>query len=167
MRWYHAFILFLILASITGCVQIPVCGLRPEYPKAYSSPQTVDSLQPTLRWERFPRESDLQAGILSGVGNVSNVSYDLMVWQVDQGFVLVYEQQDLPESYYKLEAPLLPSSEYLWTVRARFEMNGQVRVTDWAIQCGAFGPSGPDIPWPSRRSGYIPANYYRFKTPKR
>jgi hypothetical protein len=47
-----------------------------------------------------------------------------------------------------LETPLEPSSLYFWTVRARFELGGQVKVTDWGVS---------RVPHPS---------YYRFKTRK-
>ena len=59
-----------------------------------------------------------------------------------------------------LETPLEPSSLYFWTVRARFELGGQVKVTDWGVL--KIGP--PELHDPALARVPHPS-YYRFKTP--
>ena len=128
----------------------------------YFGEVALDSLQPALEWEAFPGlgfpEVDTE-GVLS---RIRRVSYDLRVWRADNNDLpddLVYLRHALPTPQHKLEEPLEPSTKYFWTVRARFELDGQTRVTPWAVN--------------RRRKGYSPDHldrvtnpfYYRFETP--
>jgi hypothetical protein len=145
------------------------CMLSPVYPQwefGYFKGQPkyvlVDSLQPTFEWESFPRDID----IIGGSNRISNVTYDLKIWNVEDDFPveLIYRRQGLSQSSHKIEEPLMPSSKYFWTVRARFELDNQPRAT----KCGYS-----QLPFSSRRGlrvdpcdlNYIPTpNYYRFMT---
>jgi hypothetical protein len=142
----------------------------------------VDSVQPTLRWERFPRDHDL-------IGNrgqqleITDVRYDIRVFDTasaPRGPWLVPAQQvyaarQISEPLHKIEGVLSACSDYFWTVRARFKLDGRVRVTEWA---GAFSIAQDvnDTPWDLRRGirrGNITRNaeagsewfYYPFMTP--
>ena len=161
----------IVLALVGGCtMRLSVCGLRPEYPEVlYSLTGTqvafvwVDSLQPTLRWESFPRPQDREAdkeGILNRIGTVG---YDLRIWRAENDYPaeMVYSRQGLPNASHTIEDPLEPSAKYFWTIRARFEIEGHPRVAEWGLS---------EHPWPLGPSpcklGRIPIpNYYRFKTP--
>ncbi len=71
---------------------------------------------------------------------------------------MVYSRQGLPEPGHKIEAPLEPVTEYFWSVRARFELDGQTRVTPWSAALGDPAEGPLQLPRPS---------YFRFKTPPR
>jgi hypothetical protein len=156
-----------------------VCGLRPEYPEllykipfgdvnnqGYLTFVMVDSLQPTLRWEAFPRPNDRGKDNRRLVDCVHNVTYDLKIWQVNDLFdlveiKLVYNRQRLVTPSHKIEHRLIPLTKYFWTIRARFEIDGHTRVTPWGLS---------EKPWKSGPSpcklDFIPyPNYYRFTTP--
>jgi hypothetical protein len=139
------------------------CMLLPLYPEFKSGffeigPKLieVDSLQPTLQWESFPRETDTQ----NFTNQVSNVTYDLKIWSAmdESPDVLIYEKTKLPAPYHKLQQPLNSSTHYFWTVRAQFNENGQQRVTNWSYSRspGALTCTETSIP---------NDNYYRFVTP--
>ena len=117
----------------------------------------VDSVQPTLRWERFPRDHDL----MNDEGqylNITDVQYDLRVFSTaapsSSNLNLVpaaevYEVRGLSEASHKIESGLTACSDFFWTVRARFKLDGRVRVTEWA---GAFNVAGwNEAPWNLRR----------------
>ena len=123
-------------------------------------PNHVDSLRPTLRWERFEG---------------SQVTYDLRIWESKQSRAnvgeVVYEREGLTENMHTLESPLKPSNLYTWSVRTRFVQDGKVRVTEWTqyklgittflkiISLGMFALVesflGEDWDW----------GYYQIKTP--
>jgi hypothetical protein len=92
----------------------------------------VSGLQPTLRWQRFPRESDLQAAPAE-MARVKNVSYDLVIAREHElaPAEIVYRRNGLSTPAHHLETPLAPHTGYFWTVRARFELDGRERVTEW------------------------------------
>jgi hypothetical protein len=163
-----------LLLLVSGCARpIPAAGLRP-LPLLTTSDRPlreVTSLQPTLRWEAFPRPEGLALDKAGTLARVRAPTYELRVWRVDGTYSslqekyglfefrpgdLVYARTGLAEPVHTIEAALAPETLYLWTVRARFELDGQPRVTEWAVMTGPrfFRPVEiPDI------------GYYRFKTP--
>jgi len=166
-RWLFA----IVAASCVACVRpYPVIGLRPDYPKPLD-PKAVDSLQPTLRWQRFPREADAKADVDGWLVRIRNVTYDLRVWRtVERPFPrpypaeLVYSRDGLAEPVHRVEVVLAPSTSYLWTVRARFELDGQTRVTEWSMLKGPGGRDGSTPP----RAPFVPSTaYYEFRTPRK
>jgi hypothetical protein len=101
---------------------------------------------------------------------VRNPTYELKIWRAEDyipaeeeyvpaWFVyafhaeLVYARSGLTEPVHTVETPFAPDTLYLWTIRARFELNGEPRVTEWG---GRRFPSAK-IP---------PLGYYMFKTPR-
>jgi hypothetical protein len=162
-------------------MKAPVFGLKPEYPENRIDKNEilfveVDYLHPTLRWESFPRPQDLIEDKEEMLYLMRNVTYDLKIWSAegDYPYAIIYSKQGLREPYYKLEQLLEPCSKYFWTIRARFEIESKVRVTEWGISKRgnppmiyhhmdidinsslAFGRRSPIIPNPA---------LYRFKTP--
>jgi hypothetical protein len=169
---------FLCLVGIiwvTGCASaLPVSGLRPEYPEARQKFVEVDSPQPTLRWEAFPRPQDRAADIEGVLGRIREVTYDLQIWRADESPVqsvggqqltdypseLVYFRRSLPVPWHRVEEPLEPSTKYFWAIRARFELDGLPRVTQWGV--AAPNVSDPRVVW----GPLVPSPFhYRFKTP--
>jgi len=127
---------------------------------------SVDTLQPTLKWEAFPRYTDREDGPKGLADKISDVTYDLKVWKGTEGrpLQLIYERtgaktvetwkehrvrpmrpsdyggmEEQPEitrreglAEHKMEATLEPASEYYWTVRARFKLDGKTRISPWS-----------------------------------
>lgn len=176
----HSLILLLLLMTGACTMKAPVFGLQPEYPEnriggPYRSDANeivfieVASLQPTFRWESFPRSHDLKEDKEGFLSQMKEVSYDLMIWnsENDSPGPIIYARQGLKEPFHRTENPLEWCAKYFWTVRARFISNGKVRVTEWGVsQRGDF----EKIPEPyrvlPRRLPIIPNPFlYRFKTP--
>jgi len=162
-RWLFGLAL-LCLAS--GCKDPPFTdGLRP-LPLLTSFdaiPREVDSLQPTFRWEAFPRTEDLKVDKAGRLAAARNTTYELRIWREEEDTPffpaeLVYARSGLTEPVHTVETPFASDTRYLWTIRARFELNGEPRVTDWG---GMF--------WPGfgRRAEIPPRGYYLFRTPVR
>ncbi len=134
---------------MVGCSHpVTGTGLKPEYPPVGGGPvfTDVDSLQPIFRWQSFPRQEDLKADHEGVLSRVTAVTYDLNILG-KKGYgpgELIYSRTGLPEPAHMVETPLEPSTRYFWTVRARFTLNGHLRVTEWGEQAGS---------------------YYRFETP--
>lgn len=162
-----------ILVMVAGCMVPPVWGLRPIYPET-SWPQEqqqvftrVPSRSFEFEWEAFPRAGDLQA-IQKSTGKststISDVTYELRVWEADTKFPetfrpwdnvaepgpLVYTREGLLMPRHKMSAPLKWRTNYFWSVRARFLLDGHPRVTSW----GVLGTPSDEA-----------VSYYRFRTP--
>jgi hypothetical protein len=162
-----------LVLLLGACAPGAVIGLRPEYPptgqlfrdSGYDFVE-VDSLQPTFRWEAFPRKQDLAADKEGVLGTLTTLTYDLQIWRAGYSFQYpaerVYATQGLAEASHRIEAPLSPGTRYSWSVRARFVVNGEPRVTEWAMyEWEDTRLRGPfDELYPSPR-------YFRFVTPAR
>jgi hypothetical protein len=160
-------LLLLPLLLLAACaVQVTFKGLKPvypEYPESYTwhygNPydlvcMEVDSLQPTLKWESFPRLRYLQGGTEKLQSRISNVTYELKV--MGTASELVYVRKGLVEPSHKIEIPLLPLTKYLWSVRSRFELDGRPKVTGWG-----------EMTIEVKAKNYLPQNFlYSFKTPE-
>ena len=92
----------------------------------------TDKLRPTFQWERFPREADLKRAP-EEMARAKNITYDLVLTRESDLFPTeaVYRREGLTENTHDLETPLMPDTRYFWTVRARFELDGRRRVTEW------------------------------------
>ncbi len=155
------------LGLVVGCagrVSVPVSGLRPHYPEPSLKFVEVDSLQPTLSWEAFPRPINLAVDKEEMRGQISNVTYDLRIWRADEESPreypaeIVYARRGLRGPWHTIEQPLMTSTLYFWSIRARFELDGQPRVTQWGVTKRSY----PGVP-PFR---HVPhPDHYRFETP--
>ncbi len=121
----------------------------------------VDSLAPELRWSGFPRDFDQGTLDQTVLNNISEVTYDLRVWDAVRGSrgSLVYERNGLKEPQHRLEEPLKPDSHYFWSVRARFSYQGRVMTTRWAL-------IRPGVSLDCNADPIPDSSYYRFRTPK-
>lgn len=157
-----------ILVMVAGCLS-PHWGLKPIYPEAsgFQDRQYVFTRVPSrsleFEWEAFPRAGDLKAIQESTGKTISDVTYELRVWEADPKFPetfrpwdnvaepgpLVYTREGLLTPRHKMSAPLKWRTKYFWSVRARFLLDGHPRVTSW----GVLGtPSAEAV------------SYYRFRT---
>jgi len=119
-------------AHWTGFLQTAF-GLAPIYPATgVIGGTTVDKLQPTLRWQGFPRATDVTAAP-EDMGRVKNVKYDLVIAREHNlaPAEVVYRREGLSDTAHTIETSLSPATRYFWTVRARFELDGRQRVTEW------------------------------------
>jgi len=92
MGFIHAAILTLSATCVlltAGCAPKPyvpyVAGLKPESPFAEQESQ-VDTLRPTLRWERFPRAKGLEELGPHADERIAAVSYEIRLWKVGKQF---------------------------------------------------------------------------------
>jgi hypothetical protein len=157
-----------MLTTLAGCTIEPkICGLKPIFPgPLYGGPLSgsntelifvpVDSLQPTLRWEPFVPSKD------SGIA-ADNIQYDLRVWSIANGCPEdeVYARDGIQKPSHRFVSALKPATNYFWSVRARFTIAGQVRVSPWTLSQYPWRP-GPD---PCKLPTIPCDNYLRFRTP--
>jgi len=116
----------------------------------------VSSLRPMLRWQAFPRPTDIAAAP-SEMARVTSVTYDLVIAREHNYAAgdVIYRRRGLPAPEHRLETPLAPNARYFWTIRARFMLDGVAHVTGW----GSTNYVARDgVTAPSRYS-------YRFRTP--
>jgi hypothetical protein len=100
----------------------------------------------------------------SPLDHINEVAYEIKIWQEERGRPgeLVYWKQNLLKPVHKVETQLKASTQYVWTVRAQFLLDGQRRLTEWGLSL---------LPWvlPRPNPRTIPhernPNYYRFQTP--
>lgn len=181
----HQIIGFLVLAlicALTGCQSPPaptvtVFGLWPEQPPLryrpynawtggnhYEWPQ-LDSTQPELRWEAFPRPGDLAADTNGCFAQFKSVAYDLRIWrgisERQLAGELVYARDALPKPCHRVEKFLPANSWYFWSVRARFDLIGQTRVSEWSL---IMSPApAPDSTAQRDGPNYPDARFFRFR----
>jgi hypothetical protein len=101
---------------------------------------SVQTLQPTLSWDEFPSRSGKRqdAAVRS---SVSSVTYEIRLWKdkgefyQHPGSAPAYERKGLMQTSHLIEEPLEPSTVYAWTVRARFVVDGQTRLSSWEWTC--------------------------------
>jgi hypothetical protein len=185
-----------------GVVRGNTCGLRPVSPSPIyrfgpyeSGHPRVDSLTPDLVWESFPSKADVEDDTGHILARVSDIRYDLRVWKDVHGGPgdVVYERTGLQltsrdgQVDHLVDTPLAPGTRYLWSVRARFRLDGAERVTRWAydveidmqaVPLGYFGrhPFPPGcMEDPYRQSCAMrhacvddsipPMHYFGFSTP--
>jgi len=161
----------LAFLSLVACARpLEVAGLRPLSPEPYNLAPRLESLQPELRWESFPRPIDLDADRGGWVSRVQHVTYDLRIWRGvgdHSGYQdiypdeLVYARTALAMPEHTVETALASGTQYLWSVRARFELDGQLRVTPW----GVLRLPRQTLVDDSRSMSVPPRGYYRFVTP--
>jgi hypothetical protein len=174
----------------SGCAKPhPAEGLRPLplLTGRDSLTRHVQSLRPLLQWEPFPRPADMTADRSGSLGRAQNVTYEVRVWRAESPAAglcilfppeyasdavgkgpcvfpgeLVYARRRLTSPFHEIESPLVPATVYLWAVRARFELDGQPRVTQWSV----LTAKGRNQLLPEQRAGTLPSlGYYPFKTP--
>lgn len=155
----------LVITPSLGCAPTAVTGLRPTEPRAeWARSVSVETRRPDFRWDVFPTAADRDAD--SGIRRADNVRYDFRVWQADgdTGYPtrLVYRRDGLVEPGHHLEADLEPATWYVWSVRARFDLDGRPRVTPWSV---LMPPGGRGVFDPVRAAAVPEVSYYRFKTP--
>jgi len=80
---------------------------------------------------------------------VRNAIYDLLVTREENGapVEIVDRGERVPEPRRTLETSLVPNARYFWTVRARFDIDGRARMTEWSTtDCcrGALPPAPSD-----------------------
>lgn len=84
----------------------------------------IKEQQPIFRWESFPWTFDQVSQ-----ERFSDIVYDLEIYEF--GGSLVYARRGLKETKHQVEDVLKRDTKYVWTVRARFKLDGKTRVTEW------------------------------------
>jgi hypothetical protein len=123
-----------------GCGRLGIAGLRPldRMPALPASREStrVDLKAPVLRWESFPRTRDEAVFGPGARQRISDVTYDLRLWRettsaadLTQGATDPPVATGLREPRYAIGK--LEPGRYHWTVRTRFRLDGQPRVSQW------------------------------------
>lgn len=105
----------------------------------------VDTLAPVLTWATFPsaemKESD------AALDRATSVSYDVRIWRASDidPPALVYERWGLPSSTHRVEEELRPATGYLWSVRARYVVDGQPRAIRWSASELPYHHPSPEL----------------------
>lgn len=172
-HWWVGAVIAWLLAGC-GTVSHPLqssVGLRPIPPWHINEYERyVDSLQPTLQWEAFPRQGDFKPDKAGRSPLISNVTYDLRIWTrilVSGPNIYklvggpVYTRTGLTAPNHRVEVPLTPHTDFLWMVRAWFDLNGRRRVTEWSVR---HPPSSEDDDTRRGWNRYL-FNCYSFRTP--
>jgi hypothetical protein len=175
------FLIAIVTVSLMGCLPLtPTFGLRPYYPENRCVGDkiqfdSVDSLQPVLRWETYPPKAMQPAA--EQMGRIHDVTYDLNIWRSENESPssIIYSRRGLPEAQHKMEEALQPCEGYFWTVRARFRVDGKERVSEWGVSARPwvwrdpsklYGPTSVSYDEMVRMSPVVPhPNLYRFETP--
>ncbi len=160
----------------------PYYTLAPVYPEptqgwipgSYRPTQLSGDMNPTFRWQAFPRPIDL-ATVGGQDTRFANVRYDLRIFSVERRkesfgntlhcflskglgcddtplFALgaeIYRRDGLSVAEHRIETPLTPCAYYAWTVRARFTLDDRPRSTEWTSNY-MFAP------WKVRRGLLMP-----------
>lgn len=170
IKWQ--WLLGLVLLFAAGGCGFHAVGLHPLSIRTVGCEETwcmglTDSLQPTLRWEAFPRLGDLKADKAGRLATVRNPAYELRIWRAEGYFPaeLVYTRTGLTEPVHTVETVLASDTLYLWTIRARFELSGESRVTEW----GHWENDGRAVylHYPVVSRQHLPSGYPWFRTPPR
>jgi hypothetical protein len=115
---------------------------RPRYgSRGAFTPITADSNRPSLEWERFPR-GYAWAPETADAARISGVTYEVRLYNALRRYVsggpvflsperVIYERAGLAQPAHQPETELEPCHVYFWSARARFELDGRVRVTPW------------------------------------
>jgi hypothetical protein len=144
-----------------------VAGLQPRSPGIALDDATsfvvTNDARPVFEWEALSalHDRDRDNG---WIARTKNVTYDLVVYRArrDAPAEVVCSHTGLPGPSHQMSEPLLARTRYFWTVRARFELDGQVRVTDWSV----LDPQNVYPYGPVSRLPLVPNEFYfRFETP--
>ena len=149
-------------------VRISIRVFKTPYIAGHLDPVNVGSTTPLLAWEKLP--STVHAELFEGASpRARNIRYDVQVFdagpflpdtiaapRVPQDTIaarrVVRRHADLTVPEVRVEETLTPCTYYFWTVRARFELDGRQRSTEWS---GAYHAlHGDDDPRWDRRSSW-------------
>lgn len=134
----------------------------------------IETTQPEFRWVSL-EEMLAALGKSELITQVSDLAYEFRLYSAaDAGIGLVpgqllLEHTNIVQPLLHLPAPLESCQSYFWTVRARFQLGGFPRRTEWTSLHNASG--GIIAPWRFRRgervlNGFNPAlTYAAFATP--
>ncbi len=116
----------------------------------------VEKLQPQFQWEAFPRPGDI-AEAPDEMSKVVGVTYDLIVASEENlaPAEVVYWKTGLISPEHTISISLQPEKRYFWTVRARFNLDGRSRITEWS-----------STNYFAREKITVPSHFsFRFRTP--
>ncbi len=138
-----------VLAGVVaaGCA-VPQNGLRAEGGRGETRVSSADRM---LRWEAFPRERDASVFGKDQQRRIANVRYELRVWRnparghahatggtIEEPLTLT----GLRSPEWRVPLEFEAGVEHRWAARARFELDGRTRVTQWTGL--GYGPVAPE-----------------------
>lgn len=91
-----------------------------------------------LSWEEFPSARILEGSSVSAA-DISDVTYELRIHKAGRMVVfhryqrsMVYRKSNIQEAEFTLPFALPSCEDMVWSVRARFDLGGHRRVTEWS-----------------------------------
>lgn len=163
LRTFHPSRYGLAALLLVSACAVENTGLRPEYPEVSVDYFEVNSFQPTFTWALFEFPPDRQSEASKSATDSSDITYEVKIWRTDENHYplnLVYRRAGVAATSHRVEMPLEPNTKYVWSVRARFTVDGNNRVSQWG------GIHGSDCVYYGGSYSHIPSRcYYRFKTP--
>lgn len=150
----------LMAAVGQAAIKKPCDKSTPYITIASLTPTAVNSLRPTLRWnfdidalrnriDSIQTETSKPLSFSTKpqrpANSLSNVRYEVRVFLAEEvpsfhagkkkelrAILPIYEKSGLVDSVHVLEKDIAPCSQYFWTTRAIFELNGATHSTEWA-----------------------------------
>lgn len=116
-------------------------------------PAQLGTRTPTFTWSSVPVAMDETPIAVPA----ETVRFDLRIF--DAGLREVLRADGLDRAVYQVSEPLDARTVYYWTIRGRFEIDGEQRVTDWAV-CNS-GRNYPHV------FDEAPNLYFPVRTPNR
>ncbi len=120
----------LLSLALAGCASR---GLVPASRADQGSRRT-----PILSWNSFPTPDYERLR-----DRMTKVTYEVRIWEAYSPARYewtrdrqTYSRSGLLDPIHQVEEPLVPDMNYVWAVRARFELDGEVRVTPWSTADG-------------------------------
>jgi len=140
------------------------------------APTELKTSSPTLAWEKLPDSLPADEYFEGDSPRARSLFYDVMI--LSAGFArgevgqyiapgnIVRRYPGLQAASVEVKEPLSPCTYYFWTVRARFELDGRPRQTEWSFGTPETDPrfvrrsvTSPKYRWPAHHA------YYPFRTP--
>jgi hypothetical protein len=98
-------------------------------------PSLATSLEPNFRWLDFPGDKVLNADFQGKLRQLSSLRYDLRIYRLEdqRGTArIILERNNIETTEYQMTQPLAPTTEYVWSVRARFALDTGERTSRWS-----------------------------------
>ena len=146
-RWILAGLLALAACSWTTIHGVTPISPEPGISSWTNRPTTVESLQPTFRWEPVAEQ---------------DARYDFIIYESYGGLIAavgreVYYREALQEPEHTLKDPLQPKHEYYWSIRVR--RRGE--LSEWSRFDYTSVPGGCSM----RKEEVYP--FFWFRTPSK
>ena len=105
--------------------------LRPVATGSYADfgEATLNTTRPELSWDFVLLGDDLHLAAQPDI-NDESITWDIRIQRGDE---IAYERRALPSQVHAVEDALETCSDYAWSVRPRYTLDGNVRLGEWMV----------------------------------